>query len=228
MPSLTQRLAAEAVGTFAFVFIGAGVVVAAVFPGGGFGLLGIALAHALALAVMVTATMRISGGHLNPAVTAGLLAGRRIGARDAALYVVAQLAGAVLAGYLVKSLLPTGAASVVGYGTPTINGQITLGVAIAIEAVLTFMLVSAVYGTAVAKNAPAVGGFGIGLTLLFTTLFGGPFTGAALNPARAFGPALAANAWTGHAVWWIGPLLGGIVAGLLWDRLLLKGERDAV
>jgi glycerol uptake facilitator-like aquaporin len=132
----------------------------------------------------------------------------------------------VAAGFLVKALLPAGAASVVAYGTPVINGQITLGKAIAIEAVLTFMLVSAVYGTAVAKAAPAVGGFGIGLTLLFTILVGGPLTGAALNPARAFGPALAASSWTGHAVWWIGPILGGLVAGLLWDRVLLKGEGE--
>ncbi len=227
MPTLVQRLAAEAVGTFAFVLIGAGVVVTTAFPGAGFGLIGIALAHALALSVMVTATMRISGGHLNPAVTAGLLAGRRIAPRDAALYVAAQLAGAVAAGFLVKALLPGGAASVVGYGVPVINGQITLGKAIAIEAVLTFLLVTAVYGTAVAKNAPAVGGFGIGLTLFFTILVGGPLTGAALNPARAFGPAVVANAWTGHAAWWIGPVLGGLVAGLLWDRVLLKGEREA-
>jgi MIP family channel proteins len=227
MPTLVQRLAAEAVGTFAFVLIGAGVVVTTAFPGAGFGLLGIALAHALALSVMVTATLRISGGHLNPAVTAGLLAGRRIAPRDAALYVAAQLAGAVAAGFLVKALLPGGAASVVGYGVPVINGQITLGKAIAIEAVLTFLLVTAVYGTAVAKNAPAVGGFGIGLTLFFTILVGGPLTGAALNPARAFGPAVVANAWTGHAAWWIGPILGGLVAGLLWDRVLLKGEREA-
>ncbi len=225
MPSLVQRLAAEAVGTFGFVFIGCALVVTNPFPGAGYGLLGVALGHALALAVMVTAMMRISGGHLNPAVTAGLLAGRRIDAREAALYVAAQLVGAVAAGFLVKALLPAGAASVVGYGTPVINGQVTLGKAIAIEAVLTFMLVSAVYGTAVAKAAPAVGGFGIGLTLLFTILVGGPLTGAALNPARAFGPAVAAASWTGHAVWWIGPILGGLVAGLLWDRVLLKGEK---
>ena len=224
MPSLVQRLAAEAVGTFGFVLIGAGVVVTTAFPGAGFGLMGIALAHALALSVMVTAMMRISGGHLNPAVTAGLLVGRRITPREAVLYVAAQLAGAVAAGFLVKALLPGGAASVVGYGVPVINGQITLGNAIAIEAVLTFLLVTAVYGTAVAKSAPAVGGFGIGLTLFFTILVGGPLTGAALNPARAFGPAVAANAWTGHAAWWIGPILGGLVAGLLWDRVLLKGE----
>ena len=224
MPSLVQRLAAEAVGTFGFVLIGAGVVVTTAFPGAGFGLMGIALAHALALSVMVTAMMRISGGHLNPAVTAGLLVGRRITPREAVLYVAAQLAGAVAAGFMVKALLPGGAASVVGYGVPVINGQITLGNAIAIEAVLTFLLVTAVYGTAVAKSAPAVGGFGIGLTLFFTILVGGPLTGAALNPARAFGPAVAANAWTGHAAWWIGPILGGLVAGLLWDRVLLKGE----
>lgn len=227
MPSLPQRLTAEAVGTFAFVFAGVGAVVAAPFPGAGFGLLGVALAHALALSVMVTVMLPISGGHLNPAVTAGLLLGRRIGLRDAAGYVAAQLAGAALAVYLIKLLLPGGVASVLGYGTPVINGQITLGKAIAIEAVLTFMLVSAVYGTIIARNARAVGGFGVGLTLVFGVLVGGPFTGAALNPARAFGPALVANSWTGHVVWWIGPILGGVVAGLLWDRVLLKGEAEA-
>lgn len=227
MPSLVQRLVAEAVGTLVFVFAGAGVVLTGVYPGTGYGLLGVALAHALALSVMVTAMMRISGGHLNPAVTAGLLVGRRIGARDAALYVAAQVAGAVLAVLLLKALLPGGPAGALGWGTPTINGQITLAKAIAIEAVLTFVLVSAVYGTAVAKNAPAVGGFGIGLTLLFGILIGGPLTGAALNPARAFGPALVANAWTGQVAYWVGPLLGGIIAGLLWDRVLLKGEETA-
>src|SRR5690606_33679121 len=110
MPSLVQRLTAEALGTFGLVFIGGATVVTTAFPGAGFGLLGIAAAHGLVLAVMVTATMRISGGHLNPAVTAGLLVGRRIGARDAASYMLAQLAGAVVAAYLIKLLLPAGVA----------------------------------------------------------------------------------------------------------------------
>lgn len=227
MMSLARRLTAEAFGTFVLVFVGASAIIASKFPGAGYDLLGIALAHGLALAVGVTATMRISGGHLNPAVTAGLLVGRRIAPKDAAAYVVAQLAGAVLAALLVKLLFPTGVASVVNYGTPSIFGQYTLLQAVWLEAALTFLLVSAVYGTAVATNAPAVGGFGIGLMMAACILVGGPLTGAAMNPARVFGPALLAGAWTGHAAYWIGPLLGGVVAGVLWDRLLLKGDAPA-
>jgi MIP family channel proteins len=226
MVPLARRLAAEAFGTFVLVFVGASAIVASKFPGGT-DLLGIALAHGLALAVGVTATMRISGGHLNPAVTAGLLVGRRIAPRDAAAYLVAQVAGAVLAALLVKVIYPSGVASVVNYGAPSIFGQFTLVQAIWLEAALTFLLVSAVYGTAVASTAPSVGGFGIGLMLAACILVGGPLTGAALNPARAFGPALIASAWTGHAAYWIGPLLGGVVAGVLWDRVLLKGEQRA-
>lgn len=229
MPLMVRRLAAEAFGTFGLVFIGASVVITNNFPGAGFGLLGIAFAHALVLSIMVSATMGISGGHVNPAVTVGLLVGRRISPRDAAAYIVAQLGGAVLAGLMVKALIPSGAAKVTSYGAPSISGLYSFTQAISMEAVLTFFLVSAVYGTAVSKWAPRIGGFGIGLTLMFAILVGGPFTGAALNPARAFGPALMAGQWVGHAAYWIGPLLGGIVAGLLWHFVLLndRGEDAA-
>lgn len=227
MPLTVRRLLAEAFGTFGLVFIGASVVITTNFPGASFGLMGIALAHALVLSVMVSATMGISGGHLNPAVTVGLLIGRRINSRDAVSYIVAQLAGAVLAGLMVKLLIPSGAAKVTAYGAPAITGVYSFSQAIMMEATLTFFLVSAVYGTAVSKWAPRIGGFGIGLTLFFAILVGGPFTGAALNPARAFGPALMAGQWVGHAAYWIGPILGGLLAGLLWNYVLLNdGEPD--
>jgi MIP family channel proteins len=222
MPSLARRLTAEALGTFGLVFIGAAVVVVnGGFPNSGIGLLGIALAHAVVLSVMVTATMTISGGHLNPAVTAGLLVARRIDAGSAAAYIVAQLVAAVIAAVLVKLLLPPHAVRAALLGVPVIASSVSLGQAIGIEVVLTFFLVSAVFGTAVSPDAPRVGGFGIGLVLLFDILVGGPLTGAAMNPARAFGPALVAGAWVGQLVYWIGPIVGGILAALLWEYVLL-------
>ena len=222
MPPLGRRLVAEALGTFGLVFVGAAVVVVnGGFPNSGIGLLGIAFAHAVVLSVMVTATMTISGGHLNPAVTVALLAVRRIDPLSAVAYIVTQLAAALVAAYAVKLLLPPGAVRAALLGVPVIASSVTLGQAIGIEAVLTFFLVSAVFGTAVSPDAPRVAGFGIGLVLLFDILVGGPLTGAAMNPARAFGPAAVAGQWLGHVVYWVGPLVGGIVAALLWEGVLL-------
>jgi MIP family channel proteins len=222
MPSLARRLMAEALGTFSFVFIGAAVVVVnGGFPNSGIGLLGIALAHAVALSVMISMTMTISGGHLNPAVTVGLLVARRIDAVSAAAYIVVQLAAAALGALLVKVLFPAAAVRSALLGVPVIANSVTLEQAIGIEAVLTFFLVSAVFGTAVSPDAPRVAGFGIGLVLLFDILVGGPLTGAAMNPARAFGPALVSGQWLGHLAYWVGPIAGAIVAALLWQYVLL-------
>ena len=222
MPSLARRLVAEILGTFGLVFVGAAVVVVnGGFPNSGIGLLGIALAHAVVLSVMITATMTISGGHLNPAVTLGLLVTRRIDPLSAAAYIVAQLAAAVAGAFLVKALFPVAAVRNALVGVPVIAGSITLGQAIGLELILTFFLMSAVYGTAVSPDAPRVGGFGIGLVLLFDILVGGPLTGAAMNPARAFGPAVAAGEWVGHIAYWAGPVAGALLAALLWEYFLL-------
>ena len=208
MPSLARRLVAEALGTFGLVFVGAAVVVVnGGFPNSGIGLLGIALAHAVVLSVMITATMTISGGHLNPAITIGLLATRRITAGSAAAYVVTQLAAAVVGAFLVKALLPVGAVRSALVGVPVIAGSVSLSQAIGLELILTFFLMSAV--------------FGIGLVLLFDILVGGPLTGAAMNPARAFGPALVSGEWVGHGVYWVGPIAGAVLAALLWEHFLM-------
>jgi MIP family channel proteins len=225
MPSQTRRAVAEFLGTFGLVFFGAGSVVTA--GTGGFGLLGVALVHAIVLSVMVSSTMAVSGGHLNPAVTLGLLVTRRIDAKNAVIYIVAQLLGAVVAAFAIKAMLPGPMVRATIVGTPQIAGTITLPLAIALEALLTFFLVSAVFGTCVNAEAPKIGGFGIGLTLFFDIMVGGPFTGAAMNPARAFGPALVSGAWTGHAVYWIGPIVGGVLAALLWDKIILP-KRQAI
>jgi aquaporin Z len=154
-------------------------------------------------------------------VTVGLLVTRRIDLRSAAAYVVVQLAAAWLAALLVKLLLPAAAVRSALLGVPVIASSVTLNQAIGIELVLTFFLVSAVFGTAVSPDAPRVAGFGIGLVLLFDILVGGPLTGAAMNPARAFGPAAVSGQWLGHVVYWVGPLAGGILAALLWEHVLL-------
>lgn len=226
MPLLARRATAEIFGTFTLVLFGCGAVVMDSFPTARYGLMGIALIHALALSVAVSATMGISGGHLNPAVTVGLFAARRISLRDAAVYVVSQLAGALFAVALLKWMMPSSVGDLALWGTPALNPAVTVGRGIGTEAVLTFVLMSAVMGTVVARKAPSIGGFGVGLTLLFAILVGGPLTGAALNPARAFAPALLSGSMTAQAVYWIGPILGAVLAALLWDRVMLAGERE--
>ena len=224
MGAKLRPLTAEFIGTFGLVFIGAGSIVVNQ-ASGALGLLGIALAHAVVLSVMVTALMRISGAHFNPAVTFGLWLANKIGAKDAGFYVLTQLVAAVVAALLVKLLLPSVAGEITGYGVPRIASDVDMIPAILIEAILTFFWVSAVFGTAVSPEAPSgIGGFGIGLVLLFDILVGGPLTGAAMNPARAFGPAAIANDWVAQAAYWIGPLLGGAVAALVWGKVLLPKD----
>jgi aquaporin Z len=155
-------------------------------------------------------------------VTAGALLLKRITPKTAGLYIAGQLLGAVLASLVIKGLMPWGATNAVSGGTPQLSAHISLVQGLALEAVFTFLLVSAIMGTAVAADAPKVGGFGIGLAVLVSVLAIGPLTGAALNPARAFGPALVFGEWHAQAAYWIGPLIGSGLAALLWDRVLLK------
>ncbi len=205
---------AEAIGTFALIFVGIGAIKAA-----GSDLLAVALAQGLTIAVFVSATGHISGGHLNPAVTLGALVGGKIRPADAVLYWISQLLGAWLAALLCLFLFDR---SVVVAGTPQLGVGVDSTKGIVIEAILTFFLVFVVYGTAIDPRGPKIGGLAIGLTVALDILFGGPLTGAAMNPARVFGPALAAGFWSHHLVYWVGPLLGGGVAGLLYGGLLLK------
>jgi len=222
MAALFRRSVAEALGTFALIFFGCGAVVMGSLPGAGFGLLGVALVHAVVLGVMITATMHISGGHLNPAVTLGLWSAKRVDAPTAMAYLLAQLIGGALGALVLRYLFPPGITELGTLGTPMLANAVSVPRGILIEAALTFFLVSAVFGTAVSPDAPKVGGFGIGLVLFFDIMVGGTMTGAAMNPARAFGPALVSGNWFAQPVWWVGPILGGIVAAQLWERVLLK------
>jgi MIP family channel proteins len=228
MYKLPQKLFAEFVGTFALIFIGAGSICAdqllkASTPGG-LGLLGIAAAHGLAIGIMVTAVGHISGGHLNPAVTIGFWVTRKMGSFEALAYWAAQLVGGIAAAYLLVWIVPEAAWRAVSLGTPDLAADFARARAIVLEAVMTFFLVFVVFATAADPRGAfnKIAGFAIGLTITMDILFGGPLTGASMNPARSFGPALAAHHWTNHGVYWVGPLAGGVVAGWLYDTFLLK------
>jgi len=223
MRDTVRPVLAELIGTFGFVFSAAGSVVANSATNGGLGLLGIALAHGLALSVFVSATMNISGGHLNPAVSLGLWAAGKVKAPTALAYVVAQLVAAVLAALCLRWLMPAVAADTVGLGVPRLAPSVTMTTGIALEAILTFFLLVAVFWTAVAPSAPKIGGFGIGFAVAIGIFVGGPLTGAAMNPARAFGPAIVSGIWRAHAAYWIGPVAGALAAAVLW-RLVAPRE----
>ena len=212
----SRALLAEAFGTFWFFFIGAGSILTVAVGSGG-GLLDIALAHGITLAVAVSAFGALSGAHFNPAVTFGLaIAGRHPWPR-VLTYWAAQLIGGVLAGFALRMVFDSAIAAVdkTHLGTPALAGTVTPAAGIGIEAVLTLFLVWAVYGTAVSPLAPKIAGFGIGLTVFTDILMGGPLTGAAMNPARWFATAVPAGFYDNWYVYWVGPLLGAAIAGLL-------------
>jgi MIP family channel proteins len=221
-----QKLFAEFLGAFAVVFFGAGAVCADRFlqTSGGIGLLGIALASGLAMAIMVSALGHISGGHFNPAITIGFWVTKRIGTLDAFLYWAAQLLGGIAAAFLLRSTIPEETWRAVALGTPALLRDFPALSAMVLEAVTSFFLVLVFFATAVDDRGAfrAIAGFGIGLTITLGILVVGPFTGAAMNPARAFGPAVASHHWANQGVYWIGPLAGGFLAGLLYNSLYLK------
>jgi len=184
------------------------------------GLTAVALAHTLVVAVMVSAGLHVSGGHINPAVTLGLAATGRITLFRSALYVAAQLLGSALACLLLAFLTAGGGGGVpvhaLGDGVGALRGVL-------MEVVLTFSLLFAVYATVVDPRR-AVGSMGpllVGLVVGANVLAGGPFSGASMNPARSFGPALVAGVWADHWVYWVGPLIGGLLAGLVYDGLFM-------
>ena len=218
--ALQKKALVEALGTFLFVLLGAGAVVAASFAGAGSSsLLIIALANGIGLALAISLAMGISGGHINPAVTIAMLVNGKINVKDAVAYILAQLTGAVLAGAVLLLMYPRAVGLPVHYGAPALSASTSILAGIGIEAVMTFFLVIVVFLTAVDKRAPKIAGFGIGLTVFLDVLVGGPLTGAAMNPARAIGPALASGYLSSWYVWWIGPIIGAIIAALVYKYL---------
>jgi MIP family channel proteins len=226
MYNIPQKLFAEFLGTFALIFFGAGAVCTDQYlhGAGNVGLLGVALAHGLAIAIMVSSLGHISGGHFNPAVTIGFWVTKRINTVDVLIYWAAQLAGAAVAAFLLKAVVPEDTWRAVALGTPALVRDFSVLSGMVLEAVTTFFLVLVVFATAVDEKGTfrSIAGFGIGLTITLGILVAGPFTGAALNPARSFGPALASSHWANWGVYWVGPLAGGFLAGLLYDSVYLK------
>ncbi len=222
MENNSKKLLVECLGTCIFFFIGAGAIITNQFSNGAVGLLGIAIAHGLILAIMISAFGSISGGHFNPAVTFGVMVARRISVSLGLQYMVAQLIGGVIAGLLLRAVFPSELCAAVHLGTPAVTSGVSLGSAVLIEAILTFALITAVFGTAIDPRAPKIGGFGIGLTVLVDILVGGPLTGASMNPARTFGPGLVAGFWENHWVYWVGPLLGGGLAGFVYETFVME------
>jgi aquaporin TIP len=221
-----RRALAEFVGTFTLIFIGVGSIVTANDihdPS----LIGVALAHGLAIGVMVSAVGHISGAHFNPAVTFGFLVTRRIKPALALVYWVAQIAGAASAALLVRDLLPRASTQAVHLGVPALGGGVNAGAGFALEAILTFFLMWVVFASAVDPRGTfkSIAGLAIGLTITLDILFGGPFTGAAMNPARAFGPQLVGSHWANAWVWYAGPVLGATVAAVLYELLYLRPAR---
>jgi aquaporin Z len=221
-----RRAVAEFVGAFALIFIGAGSIVTANSihdPS----LIGVAIAHGVTIAVMVSAVGHISGGHFNPAVTVGFLVTRRIKPALAVVYWIAQFGGAALAALLVRELLPRASSDAVHLGVPALGGGVDAGAGFALEAIFTFFLVWVVFATAVDPRGTfkSIAGLAIGLTITIDILFGGPLTGAAMNPARAFGPQLVGSHWSHAWVWYAGPVLGAAVAAATYELLYLRPAR---
>ena len=213
---LGAALLAEGIGTFLFFTIGAGSIIVATDAVRGSGLVTIALAHGLVLAVLVSAFGAISGGHFNPAVTAAVLvAGKTQGVRTV-LYFIVQSIGAIGTGLFLVAIFPEATRVASGLGTPALADSVDPLSGVLVEFVATLVLLFAVLGTAVDPRGPKIGGLAIGLAIAADIMFAGPLTGASMNPARWLGPALVsgnlANAW----VYLVGPFAASIVAGLLW------------
>ena len=208
-----QPLIAELIGTFALVLFGSMSV--SIFGGAGvLGILPIALAHGLALMVMVYSVGRISGAHVNPAITIAMLSLKKIGFTTAILYIIFQLAGASLASFAHSQILTSASSSFYGLTQPTDMIGKSQFYAVIIEAILTFFLAFTILNV-----SGEISGFAIGMTLTAGILVGGSLTGAALNPARAFGPALISGNFATQWVYWLGPIAGALIAGMIYKFL---------
>ncbi|KAH7420472.1 hypothetical protein KP509_13G009300 [Ceratopteris richardii] len=226
-PGTFKCALAEFFSTLLFVFAGEGSVIAYSKLTSGAdltpaGLAGVAVCHGLALFVTVAISANISGGHVNPAVTFGLFIGGNISLFKGIVYWIAQLVGAVVACLLLKVV--TGMTT----SPPALSSDVTVWGALVIEIIITFGLVYTVYATAVdpeAKgNISITAPLAIGLIVGANILFAGAFDGGCMNPARAFGPALVSWDFTNHWIYWVGPLVGGLIAGVIYELIMMPAQ----
>ena len=220
---------AEAIATYCLVFFGPlSIILAAVAFGNGLSvpaIVMIALGHGAAIGLMVYTFGHVSGAHINPAVTISMLVTRRIGIKDGIAYIVFQLIGAIVAAASLKAILPDLGAKV-NFGTQggpsaLLNHSALSG--LAVEIILTFFLVTVIFMTVVHKKAPAgMYGLAIGGMIFLIHLVGVPLTGASVNPARTFGPALISGYWDFHWIYWAGPIIGAVIAGLVMNYVFVK------
>ncbi|MEM3506176.1 MAG: MIP family channel protein [Candidatus Bathyarchaeia archaeon] len=225
-----QKYLAELIGTYALVFFGPlSVTIYAVVLGitqpyyFGPGLFAIGTSFGAIVAIMIYALGHISGTHINPAVTISLLAIKKIDVKDAVAYIIMQLIGAALAGFTHAAILPQGKAVSFGLTLPGDAIGKSEVAAVVVEIILTFFLLFTIMGAAVDKRAPpGFAGLIIGAVVALDIYVGGPLTGASMNPARTFGPAIASGNWTAHWVYWVGPIVGGLIATLIYEYLLTE------
>ncbi len=224
-----KKYIAELVGTFALVFVAAGSVCADFYlrrsGGQGLGLLGISIAFGVVVIAIIYVTSYISGSHVNPAVTVSFWITKRMDPNTAIMYIISQIAGAALAGLALRTLFPD-ALKTVYLGTCILSSGVSVTRGILMEFIITFLLVFTIYGTLVDRRAtPGFAGIAIGLVVLFGSMIGGTISGGAMNPVRAFGPAIASGQFTHHYVWWIGPILGGIAAAVVYDKIFAEKRK---
>src|SRR5712691_64282 len=236
-----RRGVAEFIGAFTLVFAGAGAILsfeklflAGFVSGGsnadlasGLALVGVAFAHGLAIAVMVSAVGHISGGHFNPAITLGFLITRRLAPVLALVYWAAQFSAAALAALFLRWFFPSPVRNAAKLGAPALGHNVSHWQGFGIEIVLTFFLVWVVFATAADPGGTfkSIAGLAIGLTITLGVLMGSQMTGAAMNPARAFGPELVQNVWHNCWIWYAGPFVGACLAALLYEWLYLRPLR---
>ena len=219
---------AEFIATLLFVFLGAGsVIVSGGLPNGDLAparLVAIALAHGLAIAFLVYATANISGGHINPAVTFAALLTKKISAARGLMYVAAQLGGAVVGALLLLATIPDAADT--NLGAHALGPDVTISMGLVMEIVLTFALVFVIFATAVDPSGMGnLAPLAIGLAVLVDHLVAVPITGASMNPARSFGPALVAGEWSDQWIYWVAPLVGGAIAGVVYQFAFMNRPR---
>jgi len=224
-----KKYMAELVGTFALVFVAAGSVCADFYlrqaGGQGLGLLGISIAFGVVVTAVIYAMSYISGAHVNPAVTISFWITRRMDPNTAIMYIISQIAGATLAGLALKTLFPD-AIKTVYLGTCMLAPGVSTARGILMEFIITFLLVFTIYGTLIDKRASAgFAGVAIGFVVLIGSLIGGTISGGGANPVRVFGPAIASGQFTHHYVWWVGPILGGIAAAFVYDKLFAESRK---